>query len=213
MRAKFDSELLELSNMILRMGSLCEDAVILSGKVIESGDNSLIETINDREREIDQMERDISSLSMRLLLSEQPVASDLRKISTALKMVTDLERIGDQCADISELVPYLESLDKPWLDKAVKMANVCSEMVMGSVNAFAGNDIELARKTIKMDDEVDSLFLEVRKSLSHDIEAGDVRGEALVDLLICAKYYERIGDHAVNVSEWVIYAATGERKV
>ena len=178
-------------------------------KALLDGDDALRESAAAAEREIDQKERDIENLCMKLLLQQQPVARDLRAISAALKMISDMERIGDQAADIAELCPYVGDTLAQGRLHITNMARAAVSMVTESIEAFVQGDLKMACKVVQDDDKVDELFLKVRAELIGCLkeEVGDP--EAILDLLMIAKYFERIGDHAVNVAEWVEYSITG----
>lgn len=214
MRTRFDIQLETLNNEIIEMGALVEQAMSNVTEVLLHKSVELAQKNIDFDKEIDQKMKDIESLCLRLLLSQQPVAKDLRLISAALKMVSDLERIGDQCADISEIVLTLSpGADTKHLDLIPRMASATKKMVSESVDAFVNRDIQLAHSVCEYDDVVDNLFNEVRRDLiskiRENVDVGD--GEQIIDLLMIAKYFERIGDHAVNVAKWVIFSVTGTR--
>lgn len=194
------------------MGSLCEEAISLSAQALEKNEEKTKERVFALETEIDQMEREVETHCMRLLLHQQPVARDLRAISAALKMISDMERIGDQAADIVELVPYIaQSECKNKVDIA-EMAKATVSMVTDSVEAFVKKDLKLAEQVIEKDDIVDEMFASIKKKLMELVRSQDVDAEPALDLLMAAKYFERIGDHAVNVAEWVEYSVTGIHK-
>jgi len=209
MRTRFDEQLRQLNVELIRMGSLCEEAISIAAKVLEGEKNISNERVFAIEGEIDQLEHDIESLCMRMLLQQQPVASDLRVISAALKMISDMERIGDQAADIAELCPYVGDTLAQGRLHITNMARAAVSMVIESIEAFVQGDLKMACKVVQDDDKVDELFLKVRAELIGCLkeEVGDP--EAILDLLMIAKYFERIGDHAVNVAEWVEYSITG----
>ena len=210
MRNRFDEQLDKLNLELIRMGALCEDAISAAVGVLIEDDDTLTDVVNDTEQKINQKEREIEGLCMKLLLSQQPVAKDLRLISSALKMISDMERIGDQACDIAEIAGYLKgNLSKSRIHIG-EMASAASEMVTSSVDSFVKKDLELARKVQQADHVVDGLFDQVKQELTGMI-AWDVSwGETCVDLLMVAKYLERIGDHAVNITEWVEYSITGK---
>lgn len=213
MRNRFDEQLEHLNTELIEMGALIENA-------IESASLSLVQqSVKEArkaiafDKEIDVKERVIESLCLKLLLQQQPVAKDLRFISAALKMITDMERIGDQAADISEIVIILS--DKTYIKKLEhipQMASVTIKMVTKSVDAFVNRDLELVRAVVEMDDKVDELFDEVKEELIELIGKSPENGEQAIDLLMIAKYFERIGDHAENIAEWVEFAITGIHK-
>lgn len=211
-RTRFDEQLEELHVELIKMGSLCEEAISLSAQALEKNEEKTKERVFALETEIDQMEREVETHCMRLLLHQQPVARDLRAISAALKMISDMERIGDQAADIVELVPYIaQSECKNKVDIA-EMAKATVSMVTDSVEAFVKKDLKLAEQVIEKDDIVDEMFASIKKKLMELVRSQDVDAEPALDLLMAAKYFERIGDHAVNVAEWVEYSVTGIHK-
>ena len=210
MRNKFDEQLEKLHVELIRMGALCEDAIAAASEALLKGDEALAESAIEAEREIDQAEREVENLCLKLLLQQQPVAKDLREISAALKMISDLERIGDQAADIAELTRYVRLHDTPGRPHIGGMARAVISMVTDSVDSFVRRDLELARSVYAADDQVDALFGEVKSDLIAFIAANPGAGELGLDLLMVAKYLERIGDHATNVAEWVEYSLTGK---
>ncbi len=209
MRANFDKQLEELNRELTEMGARCEDAIAASVKALLGGGAELAAKAEEYEREIDRMERRIEDLCMRLLLQQQPVAHDLRTISSALKMITDMERIGDQAADIAELVGVAEISKYEGAGHINEMATAAIRMVTDSVRAFVARDLTLARRVIEADDNVDNLFTQVKGDLVKYIVEAPARGEAAIDILMIAKYLERIADHATNIAEWVEYSITG----
>lgn len=209
MRSRFDQQLNLLSRELIRMGARCEEALRLVSQALVSGDLSLAAQVHSVDGEIDRMERDIENLCLRLLLQQQPVAGDLRKISAALKMITDLERVGDQASDIAEILPFLGTPTQLEREIICSMASEASQMVTGSVDAYVKRDLTLAGKVIDRDDVVDSLFTQVKATLITEIARNPQDGEAALDLLMIAKYLERIGDHATNIAEWVVFSVTG----
>ena len=209
MRNRFNEQLELLNVELIKMGALCEEAISAATKALLDGDDALRESAAAAEREIDQTERDIENLCMKLLLQQQPVAKDLRAISAALKMISDMERIGDQAADIAEIT--LDIAHSPVISRVpiAEMARNVIVMVTDSIDSFVRKNLSLAQAVVYRDDEVDRLFLEVKQELIHLLGKGD-SGEACIDLLMIAKYLERIGDHAVNIAEWVEYSLTGQ---
>ena len=207
MRVKFEAQLERLNVELITMGALCEEVISGAAKALLDGDSGLRETVLAAERDINQKERDIESLCMKLLLQQQPVAKDLREISAALKMISDLERIGDQASDIAELVPYVHLEEGTGLHIG-DMARAVIRMVTDSVDSFVKRDLDLARAVYTADDKVDALFDQVKQELIGMIAKDASRGEQCMDLLMVAKYLERIGDHATNVAEWVEYSIT-----
>lgn len=207
MRIQFDDMLEELNSELIRMGSLCEEAISVSNHLLCSEDNGLYKVIAI-EDEINSMERKIENMCMKLLLRQQPVARDLRQISSALKMISDMERIGDQALDIAEVSKFINK-NKGKYGKLELMAQATGNMVTKAIDSFVQKDLQLARKVMKYDDEVDALFAEIKNEVINCIGGSKEDGEYLADVLMVAKYYERIGDHAVNIAEWVEYFITG----
>lgn len=210
MRNRFDQQLEKLNVELVTMGALCEDALTFAIRALFDRESDMAERAEEAEKQIDQMEREIESICMRLLLQQQPVARDLRVISSALKMIGDMERIGDQAADIAEIVKYLKEDEVPNLGHLREMSDFAAGMVTASINSFVRQDLELARKVILDDDVVDGYFEKVKEALIGLIAEGDRDGAFLLDILMIAKYIERVGDHATNIAEWVVYSITGE---
>ena len=213
MRNRFDEQLDQLNSHLLEMGALIERSIQNATQaLIEQSVSAAREAIT-ADRDIDQKEREIESLCIKLLLQQQPVAKDLRLISAAHKMITDMERIGDQAADISDIVIYIA--DQPYIKELVhlpQMGQKAIQMVRGSLDAYVNKDLVLAQSVMAMDDEIDDLFTVVKAELIKQIHHDAETGEQAMDLLMIAKYYERIGDHAQNIAEWVEYALTGKHK-
>ncbi|MBE6840932.1 MAG: phosphate signaling complex protein PhoU [Ruminococcus sp.] len=212
MRSRFDEQLNTLNTEMIEMGALCEESIALASKALTTGDVSLAERVSALSADIDQKERDIESRCMKLLLQQQPVARDLRQISAALKMITDMERIGDQAEDIAEIITYLKGKTAEETVHIRDMAAETISMVTDSVDAYVKKDTELAKTVIGHDDKVDEYFDRIKGSLIKMIAENPENGEYALDLLMIAKYFERIGDHATNIAEWVIFSVTGERK-
>ena len=212
MRNRFDEQLYELNRELIEMGAMCEEAIASAVKALTTGDIKLAENMKAESSNIDQMERDIESRCMKLLLHQQPVARDLRLISAALKMITDMERIGDQAEDIAEIVIFLNGHTMDGMKPIEDMARAAIEMVMSSVDAFVKKDVEMANKVIAQDDTVDAYFSRIKCDIISMIAKNPSDGEFALDLLMIAKYFERIGDHASNIAEWVIYSVTGTHK-
>ena len=210
MRNRFDEQLFELNREIIEMGAMCEEAIAYAVKALTTGDMELAAKV--KANTIDQMERDIEGRCMKLLLHQQPVARDLRLISAALKMITDMERIGDQAEDIAEIVTFLNGHTMEGMELIEEMARETIKMVTESVDAFVKKDVELAQKVIGMDDIVDDYFSRVKCGIITLIAENHADGEYALDLLMISKYFERIGDHATNIAEWVIYSVTGTHK-
>lgn len=209
-RSRFDGQLAELSREMIRMGALCEEAIALSARALTPGDGRAAERVRAVGGEIDRMEREVESLCLKLLLQQQPVARDLRQISAALKMITDMKRIGDQAADIAEITTYLRK-GRGGDGKLIHtMAESAIKMVTDSIDAYVKRDTALAGAVIEYDDVVDELFLQVKRSLIALIAEKSDEGEYALDLLMIAKYLERIGDHAVNIAGWVLFSVYGE---
>ena len=209
MRSRFDEQLALLNRELIEMGSLCEEVIALASRALTEGDRELAAKVAPLDEEIVQKERAIESLCLKLLLQQQPVARDLRQISAALKMITDMERIGDQADDISEIIIYLGGRTAEHDDLLRSMARATIKMVTESVDAYVKHDTILAEKVIADDDTVDDYFEQVKRALIGKIAANPDDGEYALDLLMIAKYFERIGDHAVNIAEWVIFSITG----
>lgn len=212
MRNRLDEQLFGLNREIIEMGAMCEEAISAAAKALMTGDVELAENVRKNSNMIDQIERDIESRCMKLLLHQQPVASDLRLISAALKMITDMERIGDQAEDIAEIVSFLKGHTMEGMELIDEMARETTEMVTASLDAFVKKDVALAENVIKRDDIVDDYFKKVKHDIITMITENSVDGEFALDLLMISKYFERIGDHATNIAEWVIYAVTGTHK-
>jgi len=210
MRSRFDQQLDSLNNMLIEMGGLIESAIGHVQQALEKQDVEIAEKVIAFEEEVNQKEKDIENLCLKLLLQQQPVARDLRVISAALKMITDMERISDQAADIAEIVimmagtPYIKKLEH-----IPQMSRATSKMVTDAIDAFVKKDLDLARAVTEYDDVVDDLFDKVKFELMELIRSDNKNGEQAIDLLMIAKYFERIGDHAVNVAEWVEFSITG----
>ena len=213
MRNRFDRQLVQLNDELIEMGGMIEKAIADTVKALVNQDTELANVVIDYDEEIDHQEREIEQLCLKLLLQQQPVAKDLRLISSALKMITDMERIGDHASDISEITIALA--DQPYIKKLEHIQQMAKEtmiMLVGSIEAFVDKDLEKANEVIKRDDVVDDLFDKVKKELIQMIHENADKGEQAADLLMVAKYMERIGDHATNISEWVIFSITGEHK-
>lgn len=212
MRSRFDEQLAQLNRELTQMGAMCEEVIALTAKALTGGDKRLAERVAPLDSEIDQMERTIESLCLKLLLQQQPVARDLRQISAALKMITDMERIGDQAEDIAEIITFLDGRAIAGCEYIHLMAEAAIKIVTESIDAFVKKDIEIAKAAISHDDTVDNYFDKVKYSLIKMISEKPDEGEYAIDLLMIAKYFERIGDHAVNIAEWVVFSVTGNHK-
>ncbi|SHI69120.1 phosphate signaling complex protein PhoU [Parasporobacterium paucivorans] len=214
MRNRFDEQLETLNNELIKMGSLIEYAIEKATDAFITQNNDEAEMVIRFDKEVDDKEKQIEGLCLKLLLQQQPVARDLRQISAALKMITDMERIGDQAADISEIVMMLGRY--PELKEMIhipKMAEATIKMVKESIDAYVKKDLGLAKQVIDYDDVVDDLFVVVKDELIELIRSNVKQSEAAADMLMVAKYYERIGDHATNIAEWVIFSITGEKTI
>ena len=212
MRSRFDEQLATLNKELIEMGALCEEAIADAAKALTTADEKTAAKVEPHEAEINQKERDIESLCLKMLLQQQPVARDLRQISAALKMITDLERIGDQASDIAEIITFIDKKAGVDCEPICLMAEATIRMVTESVDAFVKRDVGIAQQAIAHDDTVDDYFLKVKRSLINMISQRPANGEHALDLLMIAKYFERIGDHAVNIAEWVIFSVTGVHK-
>lgn len=210
MRNRFDEQLVQLNNELIVMGDLCEEAIDNVVTALMEMDNERLDKVFKIEAKIDRKEKDIETLCMKLILQQQPVARDLRTISSALKMISDMERIGDQAADISELVKYIYDNKMIIMGHIKEMANETIKMVNDSVDSFVKRDIEMANRVINDDDKVDKLFTVVKQDLINIMVEDRSSAELCLDVLMIAKYLERIGDHATNIAEWVIYSITGK---
>ena len=210
MRNRFDEQLNNLNNELITMGALCEEAISAAVKLLVDNDVKMKESVWEADKQIDQKERDIETLCMKLLMQQQPVASDLRTISSALKMISDMERIGDQASDIAEIAEYAYGSGMESETHIADMARATIQMVTDSIDSFVKKDVNLAHTVIEHDNTVDDLFDKVKGELISAIENKAANAEALIDLLMIAKYFERIGDHAENIAEWVIYSITGK---
>ncbi|MGI5824871.1 MAG: phosphate signaling complex protein PhoU [Bacillota bacterium] len=211
MRNYFDKQLDTLHDKMIHMGELCVDSITNAIKILVDDDEAMVAKVMEIENEIDQMERDIESLCMKLILHQQPVATDLRKISSALKMISDMERIGDQASDIAEISMYIIGKNNNHETNLEKMAVEAQKMVSDSIQSFVNDDLKMARSVIEYDDVVDDCFAKIKRELVRLIASDSSQGEYYIDLLMIAKYLERIGDHATNIGEWVEYSVTGSR--
>lgn len=210
MRNRFDEQLSQLNTELITMGALCEEAISGAAKYLIDNDSALKEKVIDTDKQIDRKERDIENLCLRLILHQQPVATDLRLISAALKMISDMERIGDQASDIAEIVKFVNKTNLRENVHIGDMARATIKMVTDSIDSFVKRDMDIAQSVILHDDTVDNLFIKIKGELISAIKDGTGDAEALIDLLMIAKYFERIGDHAENIAEWVIYSITGK---
>ena len=211
MRTRFDEQLNTLNQELIKMGALCEEVISLAVSALIRKDDALAAKIAPLDHMINEKERQIESICLRLLLQQQPVAKDLRQISAALKMVTDMERIGDQAEDIAEILPFLNDRTLPEHIKIREMAKEVIKMVTNSVDAYVKQDTSIAEAVIVSDDTVDDFFVGIKNSLISLIAHNPTEGEYALDLLMAAKYFERIGDHATNIAGWVLFSVTGEK--
>ena len=209
MRSRFDEQLAVLNKKLIEMGALCENIIAFSVEALLEGNAECLRRVAPVGQEIDRMERDIESICLKLLLQQQPVARDLRQISAALKMITDMERIGDQAEDIAEIITYLNGRTGEECHDIRKMAEATIKMVTDSIDAYVRQDLDLAKSVLDYDDVVDGCFDRVKTTLIKMISENNADGEYAIDLLMIAKYFERIGDHATNIAEWVEFSVTG----
>ena len=211
MRTRFDEQLERLNIMLIEMGALCEEAITYAVRALIEDSEEMRKQTFETDSIIDDREREIEGLCMKLLLQQQPVAKDLRQISAALKMISDMERIGDQAFDIAEITASIKKEGRDVCSEHIRqMTEASIEMVTGSIESFVKKDMELANTVIMKDDEVDDLFDEVKQDLIDAVTDDEATGEYFVDILMIAKYLERICDHAVNIAEWVIFSITGQ---
>ena len=215
MRTRFEEQLTRLNAELIDMGTLIEHAIVESTQALGARDVVRARTVMALDRDIDQKEREIENLCLKLLLQQQPVARDLRLISAALKMITDMERIGDQTSDIAEIIistkDQTAAVDD--ISEIGNMASRVSKMVRDSVTAYVNRDLELARNVMQSDDEVDAYFDEIRdKMIAYIKDEKGQNGRKIFDLIMVTKYLERIGDHATNIAEWVEFSITGVHK-
>ena len=210
MRPRFDQQLEELNLELIKMGSLCERGIRKAVDLLmEEKTNASIKDVDTIEEEINQKERDIEGLCMKLLLQQQPVATDLRNISSALKMISDMERIGDQAQDIANMAKFVKVQELAHRIHIGEMAEAVIKMVTGSIDSFVKKDLEAAKEVVRTDDIVDNYFIQVKSELPELMQKDAKNGEYYIDLIMIAKYLERIGDHAENIAQWVEYSITG----
>ncbi|MBS5733304.1 MAG: phosphate signaling complex protein PhoU [Clostridiales bacterium] len=212
MRNRYHEQLSLLNKRMTEMGALCEQIIGMSARALLDGDVKLAAQTAPIGHEIDSMEREIESICLKLLLQQQPVASDLRQISAALKMITDMERIGDQAEDIADIIQLMNGRPGDICRHFRPMATASAKMVSESVDAYVKQDVSLAQEVIASDDVVDQCFTAVRQEVIEMITSNSGESEFGIDLLMIAKYFERIGDHAENIAEWVVYSVTGVHK-
>lgn len=212
MRNRYEEQLRLLNRELMEMGALCEESIACAVKYLTENKPEMKQSAEECEKQIDRMERDIESLCMRLLMHEQPLATDFRLITAALKMISDMERIGDHAEDIVEIGGYIAETDMQLREHISEMAESVVDMLTISINSYIHHNAELARTVILMDDTVDEFFIQLKQKLISVICNEKENAESVLDLLMIAKYFERIGDHAENIAEWVIYAITGKHK-
>lgn len=215
MRSKYDEQLNLLNRELITMGALCEQAITLSAKALVTGDAALARSVPELSLQINQQEREIEAMCMKLILQQQPVATDLRVISSALKMVTDMKRIGDQSTDIAEIITMANISSSAGSDDILvinDMSVAVIKMVTDSIDAFVKKDTIIAKAVIDYDDIVDGFFDQIKKVLIDLFSVPEADGEYAIDLLMIAKYFERIGDHAVNIAKWVLFSLTGNKE-
>ncbi len=210
MRNRFDQQLVQLNVELIKMGSLCELVISNAFHGLIDNNPAMLKLVTDVDREIDEKEKEIERMCLKLLLQQQPVARDLRAISAALKMISDLERIGDQASDIAEIAAYIEGKRVQAYKPLKVMADAATKMVTEAIQSFVNKDLDLAHKVMKDDDFVDDAFDQMKEDIVSMIREGEANAHFTLDLLMIAKYLERIGDHAVNVAEWVEFSITGE---
>ncbi|MDR2505535.1 MAG: phosphate signaling complex protein PhoU [Oscillospiraceae bacterium] len=212
MRKNYEKQLDEMHTCLIRMGALCEDAIACAARaLLEGGEETRMKAIS-LEHDIDMIEREIEQNCVRILLHQQPMATDLRHVTVAQKMITDMERIGDQAADIAEISAFMKGSPVKSDVHIADMAKATSKMVTDSIDSFVNKDLELAREVIAYDDVVDGLFSKIKGELIERLRQDNTHAGECLDLLMIAKYFERIGDHATNIAEWVLYFLTGSRQ-
>ena len=209
MRDFFQEQLKELNRELTRMGAACEEIIALASQALTDWDEELARKVSTIGSQIDESERTIENICLKLLLRQQPVARDLRQISAAMKMITDMERIGDQAEDIVEIVPFMTAHPDEKFPRIREMAKAAQAMVTEAVDAYVKQDLDMARKVMAHDDVVDNYFSQVKKGIIDIIAVEPAHGEYALDLLMIAKYFERIGDHCTNIAEWVEFSLTG----
>ena len=212
MRMNFDRQLDHLNIELIKMGSLCEEAIGKIGIILTQNDMTLIEQVFELEEQTDRKHREIENLCMKLIMQQQPVAGDFRIVSSTFKMISDLERIGDQASDIAEILGYIGGKTSAVSAVIADMARACIKMLTDSIDSFVKRDADTAKKVIDYDDVVDDLFTKAKIEITEMIRNEPENGELCIDLLMIAKYFERIGDHTTNIAEWVQYAVTGKYK-
>ena len=209
MRDFFQEQLKELNRELVQMGADCEDIIALASDSLTGWNEKLAKNVSTIGARIDEGYRTVENICLKLLLRQQPVARDLRVISAAMKMITDMERIGDQAEDIVEIVPFMNAHPDEKFPRIREMAKAAQAMVTEAVDAYVKQDLELARKVMAYDDVVDNYFTQIKSGIIDIIAAEPAQGEYALDLLMIAKYFERIGDHCTNIAEWVEFSVTG----
>lgn len=212
MRKRFDQQLEELNVELIKMGSLCERAIRIAVELLQNPEDTRVSDVDRIEEEVNHKEREIETLCMKLLLQQQPVAKDLREISSALKMISDMERIGDQAQDIADMARFMQVKEIAHKIHIGEMAEATIKMVTESINSFVKKDLKAAAAVVKYDDVVDDLFLKIKTELPAMMEKDSKNAEYYIDLIMIAKYFERIGDHAENIAQWVEYSITGSHQ-
>lgn len=213
MRANFDNKLSELNKKLLSMAAMTEQIIAMSIKSLEEQDTKLARETVEFDAKINEAEREVERICLNLLLQQPVFAEDLRRVSAALKMITDIERVGDQSADIADLNIQLIKKKQKWdLSDISEMARAATQMVNDAIDAYVNDDENLARKVISSDDKIDELFVKTKDKIIDEIAADKANSEKAIDTLMVAKYFERIGDHAVNIAEWVVFSVTGVHK-
>lgn len=212
MRKRFDQQLEELNVELIKMGSLCERAIRRAVELLQNPEDTRVSDVDRIEEEVNHKEREIETLCMKLLLQQQPVAKDLREISSALKMISDMERIGDQAQDIADMARFMQVKEIAHKIHIGEMAEATIKMVTESINSFVKKDLKAAAAVVKYDDVVDALFLKIKTELPAMMEKDSKNAEYYIDLIMIAKYFERIGDHAENIAQWVEYSITGSHQ-
>ena len=212
MRKRFDQQLEELNVELIKMGSLCERAIRRAVELLQNPEDTRVSDVDRIEEEVNHKEREIETLCMKLLLQQQPVAKDLREISSALKMISDMERIGDQAQDIADMARFMQVKEIAHKIHIGEMAEATIKMATESINSFVKKDLKAAAAVVKYDDVVDDLFLKIKTELPAMMEKDSKNAEYYIDLIMIAKYFERIGDHAENIAQWVEYSITGSHQ-
>ena len=212
MRKRFDQQLEELNVELIKMGSLCERAIRRAVELLQNPEDTRVSDVDRIEEEVNHKEREIETLCMKLLLQQQPVAKDLREISSALKMISDMERIGDQAQDIADMARFMQVKEIAHKIHIGEMAEATIKMVTESINSFVKKDLKAAAAVVKYDDVVDDLFLKIKTELPAMMEKDSKNAEYYIDLIMIAKYFERIGDHAENIAQCVEYSITGSHQ-